>query len=148
MKLAALLTVVAVLLVWMMWNMWNLFRITAGLRTASYRRPMWWTRMFSVTLFADFAVWAWGISRGGFDVEEACNFEHGQRYDDVFWESNSEEFQKIFPLHNKCNEHYDMVPAWVNPAIVVLSLLTVISLCAVMYLLVRNRAAKRENSLA
>ncbi|WP_326754579.1 hypothetical protein OIE73_25330 [Streptomyces hirsutus] len=28
------------------------------------------------------------------------------------------QFQRLFPLHNKCNAEYDLVPAWVNPAIV------------------------------
>jgi hypothetical protein len=148
MKPAALLSVVALLLAWLAWNIWNLFRIAADLRTASYRRPMWWTRILSVTLFAGSAIWAWGISRGGLDIEETCRFDHGQRYDDVFWESHSEKFQKLFPLHNKCNEHYDMVPAWVNPSIVVLTLLAAVSLCAALHLLVRDRAAKRKKTPA
>lgn len=144
MKLAALLSIVAVLLIWLAWNVWNLFRIAVDLRTAPYRRPVWWTRVLSVTLFAAAAIWAWGISRGGLDLEEVCKFEHGQRYDDAFWEAHSEEFRRIFPLHNKCNEHYDMIPAWVNPAIVVLTLLATISLCAVVYLLIRGRAGKSK----
>ncbi|MEF9906184.1 hypothetical protein [Streptomyces sp. P9-A2] len=28
------------------------------------------------------------------------------------------QFQRLFPLHDKCNAHYDLVPARVNPAIV------------------------------
>ncbi|GGW43454.1 hypothetical protein [Streptomyces caelestis] len=67
-----------------------------------------------------------GIFSGGLDVEEACVHGHGARYDEAFREAHAEEFNRWFPLHSKCNENFDLVPAWVNPAIVFFTLLAAI----------------------
>jgi hypothetical protein len=148
MKTAALLSVVGIFIAWLTWNLWNLLRITTGLRKQEYRRPMWWTRVFSVALFADFSIWTWGVSRGGIDVSETCGIFHGEHYDEAFRQAHSEEFQQLFPLHNKCNRYFDLVAAWINPSIVALTLLSVICLCVVVQLLVRDHGRKRKKSLA
>ncbi|RNG35350.1 hypothetical protein [Streptomyces botrytidirepellens] len=132
MKQVAFFAVAAALIVWLIWNLWNLFRILTGLRNGSWQRPMWWTRLCSVSLFAGLASWIWGTFRTGLDVRDTCQFVHHERYDETYWDAHAKEFQKIFPLHNKCNAHYDLVPAWVNPAIVVCA---VVSLAAIAVLL-------------
>nr|WSZ96936.1 hypothetical protein OH820_15810 [Streptomyces sp. NBC_00857] len=133
MKEAGALTVALLLVVWLVWNLWNLFRIAIDLRNGSWWRPMWWTRLCSVSLFAGLASWIrGGVFGGGLDVRETCQFVHHERYDEAYWDSHAEEFQKIFPLHNKCNAHFDMVPAWVNPAIATCA---IVSLAAIAVLL-------------
>jgi hypothetical protein len=92
---------------------------------------MWWTRLCSVSLFAGLASWLRGALSGGLDVGETCQFVHHERFDYAYRESHAEEPQKLFPLHNKCNAHYDLVPSWVNPAIVIC---TVVALAAVAVL--------------
>ncbi|WP_157867863.1 hypothetical protein [Streptomyces prasinus] len=132
MKEVGALTVAALLATWLVWNLWNLFRIPVGLRNGTWRRPMWWTRLCSVSLFAGFTSWVWGASRESLDIRETCRLTHHEHYDEAYWESHAEDFQRVFPLHNKCNAHYDLVPAWVNPTIV---LCAVVSLVAAAVLL-------------
>ncbi|MFV0134822.1 hypothetical protein ACLGIH_16565 [Streptomyces sp. HMX87] len=64
-----------------------------------------------------------GIFSTGLDVEETCEYGHGVRYDDAYRAAHVEESGRWFPLHSKCDASYDLVPAWVNPAIVLFSLL-------------------------
>ncbi|MFD6325247.1 hypothetical protein ACFWOL_20775 [Streptomyces sp. NPDC058442] len=54
---------------------------------------------------------------GGLDVGETCGYTHHQTYDSAYLEAHPEAFNELFPLSNKCNAHYDLVPAWVNPTI-------------------------------
>lgn len=132
MKEASTLAVAVILAAWLVWNLWNLFPLAVGLRNGSWRRAMWWTRLCSVSLCAGLASWVRGVFGGGLNVRETCLFVHHERYDAKYWDSHAEEFQRIFPLHNKCHAQYDLVPAWVNPAIVTCSL---ISLAAITVLL-------------
>ncbi|MGW2423655.1 hypothetical protein ACWC0C_31135 [Streptomyces sp. NPDC001709] len=119
MKALGLLTVVAVLIAWLVWNAWNVFRIGTGVRDGAWRRPMWWTRLCSVALFVGVATWIRGVFATGLDTRKTCLFVHHERYDEAYQRSHAAEFSKIFPLHNKCNPHADLVPAWVNPTIVI-----------------------------
>ncbi|WP_260635203.1 hypothetical protein [Streptomyces angustmyceticus] len=132
MKEASVLIVAVILAAWLVWNLWNLFHMAIGLRNGSWRRAMWWTRLCSVALCAGLALWIRGVFGEGLNVRETCLFVHHERYDAAYWDSHAEEFRKVFPLHNKCNAHYDLVPAWINPAIVTCA---VISLAAVAVLL-------------
>ncbi|MGW1255654.1 hypothetical protein ACWD5Q_10795 [Streptomyces sp. NPDC002513] len=129
MKQAGALIAAVALAVWLVWN---LFRIVTGLRDRSWRRPLWWTRVCSVAFFAGLASWIWGVFRTGLDVRETCQFVHHQYYDRAYRDAHAAEFQKFFPLHNKCNAHFDLVPPWLNPALVVCA---VISLAAIAALL-------------
>jgi hypothetical protein len=119
MKALGLLTVVAVLGAWLVWNTWNVFRLVTGVRDGSWRHPMWWTRLCSVALFAGAAAWIRGLFAGGLDARTTCLFVHRERYDEAYRQSHTSDFDRIFPLHNMCNAHADLVPAWVNPTIVV-----------------------------
>lgn len=147
MKAAGTLAAELLLLAWLAWNAWNLFRIPAGLSNGAWRRPMWWARLCSVTLFAGLVSWVWGIFSPGLDVEEECVLRHHQTFDDAYWDSHFREAQRFFPLHARCNAHYDLVPAWVNPTVVCCA---VVSLAAAGVLLwfgaVRLSARLRYNS--
>ncbi|GAA1359414.1 hypothetical protein [Streptomyces beijiangensis] len=132
MKQAGAVAAAVILVVWLLWNLWNVYRITVGLRDGSWRRPMWWTRLCSVALLVGLASWIRGVFSTGLDLRKTCQFVHHQRYDAAYWESHTAEFRKLFPLHNKCNAHFDLVPGWVDPAVVVCA---VVSLVAVAVLL-------------
>jgi hypothetical protein len=87
--------------------------------------PGFWLANMVVALFFAAAVWISGAFSGGFDIAETCA-ARGQTYDHGYRSQNWEEPSRYFPLHNKCNAHYDMVPFWVNPAVVLLVLLAAI----------------------
>ncbi|KOG59613.1 hypothetical protein ADK77_39425 [Streptomyces antibioticus] len=132
MKQVGALSAAVVLIGWLVWNLWNLFRIVTGLRDRSWRRPLWWTRVCSVALFVGLTTWIWGVFRGGLDIRETCQFVRHEYYDRAYRDAHAAEFQSFFPLHNKCNAHFDLVPAWVNGSITVC---VVIALAAVAVLL-------------
>ncbi|MEU3984153.1 hypothetical protein AB0F77_29445 [Streptomyces sp. NPDC026672] len=50
-------------------------------------------------------------------MRDAC-FAHHEYYDEAYWDAHAEEFGNLFPLHNKCGARFDLVPEWVNPAVV------------------------------
>jgi hypothetical protein len=132
MKQVGALFAAVVLIGWLVWNLWSLFCIVTGLRDRSWRHPLWWTRVCSVALFAGLVTWILGVFRGGLDVRKTCQFVHHEYYDRAYRDAHAAEFQKFFPLHNKCNAHFDLVPAWVNPSITVCA---VIAMAAVAVLL-------------
>ncbi|MEU0964061.1 hypothetical protein ABZ357_00975 [Streptomyces sp. NPDC005917] len=132
MKQVGALVTAVVLIGWLLWSLWNLFRIVTGLRDRSWRRPLWWTRVCSIALFAGLAAWIWGVFRTGLDVRETCLFVHHEHYDRAYRDAHAAELQKFFPLHNKCNAHFDLVPPWVNPSLMVCA---VVAMTAVAVLL-------------
>ena len=67
-----------------------------------------------------------GIGIGGLDDEESCRLSHHQEYDQEYRTTHPEHAGKnIFPMSNKCNAEYDMVPFWINPAVFGFALLSV-----------------------
>ncbi|WP_157180936.1 hypothetical protein [Actinopolymorpha alba] len=74
---------------------------------------------------AGFVVYFIGVFSGGLDIGETCA-RLGQPYDDAYRATHWEEPSRFFPLHNRCNAAFDVVPAWVNPALVCFAALTVI----------------------
>lgn len=84
--------------------------------------PLFWFGNMLAALFFAYVVWIWGAFSGGLDIKETCG-ARGQTYDPVYRHLNWQEPGRYFPLHNKCNADYDVVPFWVNPAVVLLVLL-------------------------
>ncbi|MFD8078714.1 hypothetical protein ACFV3E_39415 [Streptomyces sp. NPDC059718] len=78
------------------------------------------------TSAATFVTWAYGTFSGGMDVRETCELVAGEHYDPGYRAAHFQEFAQVFPLHNKCNASYDLVPGWVNAAVLVLALATVV----------------------
>ncbi|MGW8062172.1 hypothetical protein ACVV2G_07800 [Streptomyces ziwulingensis] len=85
-----------------------------------------------------------GILSGGLDVEEACVHGHGVRYDDAYRGAHAQEFSRWFPLHSKCNEDFDLVPFWVNPAIVFFALLAAIGVLCLAAAVVTALRPRRD----
>lgn len=133
MKEAGALTVAVVLVVWLSWNVANLYSLTVDLRDGSWRRPMWWTRLCSVALFVGFAAWVRGLFSGSYDVAEVCSLIHHENFDREYRSAHLAESRALFPLHNKCNAHYDLVPAWVNPTVVVCAVVVLVSVLVLIW---------------
>ncbi|WP_037679004.1 hypothetical protein [Streptomyces albus] len=80
------------------------------------------------------------------DPEEACS-KAGQAFDWTYRRTNFAEYTRWFPLHNKCNAGYDLIPAWVNPALVALPALALLYLAyAVLLAAIQHRTKKRSRS--
>ncbi|MFF7677590.1 hypothetical protein [Actinacidiphila glaucinigra] len=109
---------------------------------------VWRSLLLSLgTAVAMFFTWVYGIFSGGLDVEETCELVAGRPYDEAYRIEHVREYTRMFPLHNKCNASFDLVPGWVNPAIVLLALATVFLLGRAMVGTVNHiKARLRRNS--
>lgn len=58
--------------------------------------------------------------RFAWDIYELCQVK-GQRYDPATASAGT-----VFPISQRCNADYDLVPGWINPSLVVLLVLAVI----------------------
>ncbi|MEV0118301.1 hypothetical protein AB0H77_34515 [Streptomyces sp. NPDC050844] len=71
-----------------------------------------------------------GAFSGALRVDKSCRVRQ-EPYDAAYRAQHAAETDRWFPLHNKCNAHFDLVPGWVNPAVVIFAVLLVASLCTV-----------------
>ncbi|MBB5642313.1 hypothetical protein [Cryobacterium roopkundense] len=75
-----------------------------------------------VVMVATFVV---GAAASGLDVVEKCA-EAGQSIDRAYLEEHRREFTRIFPMHSMCSATFDLVPAWVNPVLLIAAVLTLV----------------------
>lgn len=87
------------------------------------KRAGFWLKLTVLSAFLAFVVFFQGVAAGGLDVAEACGLA-GQLYDREYRSQNAHEQLQLFPLTTRCNAEYDMVPAWTNPALAILAILT------------------------
>jgi len=79
-----------------------------------------WAVAASCAPFAALLVYAWGaIHLYTPDVRETCDLEHGG------WDRAHGQVT-YFPLSRRCNAQHDLVPAYVNPTVVVLLVVAVL----------------------
>jgi hypothetical protein len=86
-----------------------------------------------------------GVAAGGLDVAEACELDAGQPYDHEYRSQHAHEQLQLFPLTTKCNAEYDLVPAWTNPALAILAILTVFffgAMLAALFIRIRGRVQR------
>ena len=86
-----------------------------------------------------------GIFASGKDIDETCA-KAGQLLDNTYRAQNWQEPGRLFPLHNKCNAGYDMIPIWINPALVIFSVLTATFICAFIVAATKRLKAHRRES--
>lgn len=93
---------------------------------------------FMVPIILFFGIWV-----GGLDDKESCGIFHHQTYDWEYRRAHPEHGGKnIFPLSNKCNADCDMVPFWMNPAVVGFA---VLAIGAFTVPPLRDRAAEKRS---
>jgi hypothetical protein len=113
----------------------SVWRLIRGLRAGTWKRPGWFGHAVWASFFLTVLVWLRGLASGGLNSEDTCRFVHHQPFDAAYWEAHRDDRYRLFPLSNKCNANYDLVPAWVNPTIVVFSLLFVISVVGLCWMI-------------
>ncbi|MCH0538186.1 hypothetical protein I3F58_01140 [Streptomyces sp. MUM 203J] len=80
------------------------------------------------------------LSQSGLmDKEDACRLD-GAGYDSGFAESHSADSQRPFPLHDWCSAHHDLVPAWVNPTVVICGALALLAVTTAAWGAITQRA--------
>ncbi|MEU7024123.1 hypothetical protein ABZ990_26185 [Streptomyces sp. NPDC046203] len=116
-----------------------------SLGRGSWRHSAGWCAGSAALLIVatGFVYLAGALSGASLDPEEACH-ARGQRYDYPYVDAHFEETSRWFPLRNPCDAGYDLVPAWVNPALVALPVLAVVCLAfSVRLAVTRRRRAKQ-----
>ncbi|MER7461123.1 hypothetical protein [Micromonospora sp. NPDC126480] len=109
-----------------------------------WRTPGWFLATAGLCVVAAAGTWFVGAFSGSsLDPEESCHAA-GTTYDSAYRSTHREEPSRLFPLHNRCNATYDLVPAWVNPTLVLLLLLTTTCLVAAVWLIADRRAKARR----
>jgi hypothetical protein len=110
---------------------WLWLRALAGRRW--WRSAGWFTGTAILLVLGTGGVYLVGALAGAsLDPEEACHAE-GQRYDAEYRRANLDDYGQWFPLHDKCHAGYDLVPIWVNPALVALPVLAVACLASAVW---------------
>src|SRR4051794_10039394 len=103
----------------------------AGRRLSRPVRP--WIEAAAYALLAAFLLYVWGAEHMfAWDIRETCELNHNQHVDPAYAYSGDH----FWPLSQKCNAMFDMVPAYVNPGVAVLTLASPVCLAIA---LVRGR---------
>ncbi|CAM5645998.1 Integral membrane protein OS=Streptomyces fumanus OX=67302 GN=GCM10018772_38650 PE=4 SV=1 [Streptomyces fumanus] len=119
-----------------------------GRRGRGFLRPSTLVALCCVALLNAATCWFIGLSQAGLDLREACEYDHGVRFDDKWNDAHYAESQQFFPLHARCNADVDLVPAWINPTIIALVLLAAALLGAALFLAVRTFTEGRKKTHA
>lgn len=85
--------------------------------------PKHWLAVGLASFLGTFCAYFVGFASPGLDLPEKCELT-GEAYNIIPGSAKHLQGQQFFPLHAWCNGSYDLVPAWVNPAVVVFGLLT------------------------
>ncbi|WP_433341131.1 hypothetical protein [Streptomyces sp. CA-253872] len=72
------------------------------------------------------------------DPEEARH-RSGQEYDSACLRAHFAEYTRWFPLHDRRHAGYDLVPAWLNPLLIALPALALVTLAHAVRLAVSHR---------
>ncbi|MFF4244942.1 hypothetical protein ACFYY2_10775 [Streptomyces sp. NPDC001822] len=105
--------------------------------------PGWFAGSTVLLLLATGAVYLVGSLAGGLDPEEACHAD-GEPYDRAYRRAHFREYTRWFPLHDRCHAGHDLVPAWVNPALVVLPALALLCLAWAVRLAATHRHTEKD----
>ncbi|RYZ32001.1 MAG: hypothetical protein EOP01_02155 [Propionibacteriaceae bacterium] len=105
---------------------WSSVRLWSRARAGRWRRPGWFAEAGCTSFYLLALAWMRGFLAGGLRTDKDCLVHH-QHYDEAFREAHHAELFRLFPLTNPCNATYDLVPAWVNPAVVVFGALLMAS---------------------
>lgn len=100
--------------------LWSVFRLVQGVRMHRWHRAGWYGRLCWTAWYTVFSLALWAALQRGLTLNsqrQACSAA-GQSLDKLYYDSHP---GPLPPLLNSspCDRYYDLVPAWVNPTIVI-----------------------------
>jgi hypothetical protein len=99
-------------------------------------RSLTWLRLTLGSMAAVALTFFIGAWAGGHEIDETCAAKN-EIYDRAYRSEHWLEPSQLFPLHNKCHADFDLVPVWVNPALIIFAILTVAFVVALIMSIVR-----------
>ncbi|MET9513846.1 hypothetical protein [Streptomyces sp. NPDC002994] len=101
------------------------------------RGPRAWAYAAAAAALGAGSLYVWGLVSlfGTYDLEEFCTLTKHQDFDPEYAYAT----EQWFPLSQKCNATYDLVPAYVNTGVVALAALTVACVVAAVAIAVKQR---------
>ncbi|MDN5667465.1 MAG: hypothetical protein L0G87_03610 [Renibacterium salmoninarum] len=94
-----------------------------GYNGARRLHPLGWLAAAPVSFAAFSVTFLIGVFSPGLRVHKTC-MQNGQIFDREYRSKNWEEASRFFPLSNRCNADYDLVPPWINPALLIFAAMT------------------------
>ncbi|EFE75095.1 hypothetical protein K7395_22170 [Streptomyces filamentosus] len=113
-------------------------------RTPGLMQPPTMAALGLIAFLNAATAWILGFSRAGLDLRESCERRSGVPFDQKWHDTHYMESQGLFPLHAKCSASVDLVPSWVNPTVIALSILSAAFLCTAVCLGVRTFLRRRK----
>lgn len=132
-----ILAVPVVVLAGLGWGLWGTVR---AVRARAWTAVGSWLHFALLAASCTVLMYGHGVLASlAFDIEETCELLKGQEYDHSYRSEHWQEPSRWFPLHNKCNASYDLVPSYVNPSVVVLAIVTLGCAVTAVTMAVRSR---------
>lgn len=95
-------------------------------------RAKHWLGLAFVSFLATAYAFFTGAAAAGLDIGEKCAMA-GELFSVRPGSVQYRELQQAYPMHAWCNASYDLVPAWVNPALATFAILTLAAVsCSVI----------------
>lgn len=104
-----------------------------------------WKWGIVISIVALGIVFVRGAISGGWHIRKTC-MAAGEIYDEDYRSQNWQEPTQIFPMSNKCNANFDLVPFWINPALVFFALLALTCLTLLTVSSIQRAKARRAES--
>ncbi|MEU1243466.1 hypothetical protein ABZ388_24190 [Micromonospora parva] len=106
------------------------------LLSGRWKTPGWFVATAGLSIVATAVTWFVGAFAGSsMSSAESCR-QAGVNYDSAYRAAHWRESSRWFPLHDRCNATHDLVPAWINPTLVLLTVLAVLSVGVALWLAV------------
>ncbi|MFJ3929411.1 hypothetical protein [Streptomyces sp. NPDC090029] len=138
-SLIALMAVLGLAL-WTVVGVGSIVLMVKGCLLRAWARPRWWVQAACAFTFTGTVAWLSGLfSQSGLtEKEDACRLD-GADYDSGFAEARSGDSRHLFPLHDWCSAHHDLVPAWVNPTVVICAALALLAVLGAVWVAIDKR---------
>jgi hypothetical protein len=99
-----------------------------GRRQSRQVRP--WIEAAGYTLLAAVLLYAWGVEHiFSWDLKETCGLRYGEPVDPAYAYTGDH----FWPLSQRCNATFDLVPAYVNPGVAVLTAASPVCLAVALF---------------
>jgi hypothetical protein len=125
--------------------LWSWFRIVQRACQRRWRRPGWYGRVLWTASYTAACLWIWASMSRGLtpnSQELDCRIA-GQSFDPAYFYDHRGPLPPLL-VSSPCNATYDLVAAWINPAIVICLILGTVALAVLVASAARRATTRTE----